>query len=46
MGDNKLTLDVHGTPLIRRVADTICQSNVDGLTIILGHDAEKMSPKH
>ena len=44
MGDvNKLTLDVHGTPLIRRVADTIRQSNVDGLTIVLGHDAENVS---
>ena len=44
MGDvNKLTQDVHGTPLIRRVADEISRSKVNGITIILGHDAEQVS---
>lgn len=37
---NKLLMDLDGMPLIRRVADNILSSTIDGLTIILGHDAE------
>ena len=44
MGEvNKLTIDIEGTPLIRRVADAIVSSDADGLTVILGHQAEHVS---
>ena len=44
MGDvNKLTLDIHGIPLIRRVATAICESDVNGLSVICGHEADDIA---
>ncbi len=40
---NKLLAEIAGTPLIRIVAEAICDSTADGLTVILGHEAEAVS---
>ena len=44
MGEaNKLVTEIAGKPMIRIVAEAICDSAVDGLTVILGHEAETVS---
>jgi molybdenum cofactor cytidylyltransferase len=44
MGDeNKLLAEISGTPMIRHIAETMKQSRLDNITVILGHDAEAVS---
>jgi molybdenum cofactor cytidylyltransferase len=37
-GRNKLLLDVHGEPMVRRAAATLLASRVDQVIAVLGHD--------
>tara|TARA_Y100001978_G_scaffold131208_1_gene117331 strand:- start:1274 stop:1882 length:609 start_codon:yes stop_codon:yes gene_type:complete len=40
--NNKLLLDVHGIPLVRKSAITILNSNVASLTVVTGFDEDKI----
>jgi len=43
MGDrNKLLVDVNGSPMVRRVAETLAASKVAGITVVLGHEADRV----
>ncbi|MDJ0683150.1 MAG: molybdopterin-binding/glycosyltransferase family 2 protein [Alphaproteobacteria bacterium] len=40
---NKLTLDIDGRPMVRRVAEVLRDSRIAGLTVVTGHDAEAVT---
>ncbi len=42
MGVNKLTLILDGKPLIRHVVDAIAASQLAAVTVVLGHEAERV----
>lgn len=39
---NKLLEMVDGTPLVRRAAETLLGSRLDGVTVVVGHDADRV----
>ena len=41
--DNKLLKDWGGVPMIRHIAEMMAASNLDGISVILGHDAEPVA---
>lgn len=38
--ENKLLVALDGEPLVRRAAATLVESDVDGVTVVVGHEAE------
>ncbi|WP_084177426.1 nucleotidyltransferase family protein [Natrinema saccharevitans] len=42
-GGNKLLADVEGTPIVRRAAETLCQSRVDDIVAVVGHEADRVA---
>ena len=45
MGRNKLLLAFKGKPLIARAVDTLLESEVDQVVVVLGHEADKVKAK-
>lgn len=45
MGQNKLLLRFRGKPLIVHAVDTLLESEVDEVIVVLGHEAEKVKEK-
>lgn len=44
MGDaNKLLAELDGKPMVRRVAEAMAASQIDSMTVILGHEAEAVA---
>ena len=41
--DNKLLADWGGKPMIRHIAETMAGADLDGISVILGHDAEAVA---
>ncbi|WP_345778567.1 nucleotidyltransferase family protein [Natrinema sp. DC36] len=41
-GGNKLLADVEGTPIVRHAAETLCQSSVDDIVAVVGHEADRV----
>lgn len=41
-GGNKLLASVDGTPIVRRTAETLAESGVDGVVVVVGHDAGRV----
>jgi molybdenum cofactor cytidylyltransferase len=41
-GENKLLATLDETPLVRHAAETLVESAVDGVTIVVGHDSERV----
>lgn len=41
-GRNKLLEPVDGTPLVRRAVRTAAASDLDGVTVVVGHDADRV----
>ena len=41
-GDNKLLIEIDGTPLVRRVAERLLASRVAGVIVVTGFDAERI----
>lgn len=42
-GANKLLLDVSGQPMVRRAARTLLASHIRSLTVVLGHEHERVA---
>ena len=45
MGRNKLLLAFKGKPLIAQAVDTLLQSEVDEIVVVIGHEADKVKAK-
>jgi molybdenum cofactor cytidylyltransferase len=45
MGENKLLLTFRGKPLIVHAVDTLLESEVDEIIVVVGHEAEKVKEK-
>ena len=45
MGHNKLLLAFKGKPLIAQAVDTLLESQVDEIIVVLGHEADKVKEK-
>jgi len=43
-GANKLELDIHGVPLLRRAAQTLLASRLQHVIAVLGHAADRIRP--
>jgi molybdenum cofactor cytidylyltransferase len=39
---NKLLAEVDGTPVVRRAAETLIDSRVDAVTVVVGHEADRV----
>ncbi|WP_323192299.1 nucleotidyltransferase family protein [Halostella sp. PRR32] len=42
-GGNKLLADVDGSPIVRRAAQTLCQSSVHEVVAVVGHEAARVT---
>lgn len=42
-GGNKLLADVEGTPIVRRAAETLCQSSLDDIVAVVGHEGDRVA---
>ena len=41
-GGNKLLATIDGTPMVRRAAETLLQSRVSRVTVVLGHESDRV----
>ncbi|WP_138007831.1 nucleotidyltransferase family protein [Halalkalirubrum salinum] len=39
---NKLVTDVDGRPIVRHVAETLLAADLDGVTVVVGHEADRV----
>ena len=42
-GQNKLLADIAGKPMVRHVAETMCDAGIDDLTVVIGHQADQVA---
>ena len=42
-GQNKLLADIAGKPMVRHVAETMCDAGIDELTVVIGHQADQVA---
>ena len=42
-GQNKLLADIADKPMVRHVAETMCDAGIDDLTVVIGHQADQVA---
>ena len=42
-GQNKLLADIAGKPMVRHVAEAMCDAGIDDLTVVIGHQADQVA---